>query len=131
MTQKPDITEREHIELLVDSFYKKARKDDLLGPIFNQVIGDRWSTHLEKMYRFWETILLNRLTYKGTPFAPHVRLDLNHAHFARWDRLFSETVDAHFEGEKADEAKERAGKMAILFRHKKEYMDASGLNKIV
>lgn len=127
----PDITTRKDIETLVDAFYKEARQDNLLGPIFLEVVGDRWDQHLEKMYRFWETILLNKITYQGSPFAPHIPLDLNHAHFTRWDNLFSKSVDAHFSGLKAQEAKERASKMAVLFRHKKEYMDAKGLNKIV
>ena len=50
------------IKILVDTFYDKARQDTLLGPIFEGVIEDRWPEHLEKMYRFWQTVLLGEHT---------------------------------------------------------------------
>lgn len=48
-----DITNRKDIELMVDTFYAEVREDDLLGPIFNRIIKDNWSKHLDTMYRFW------------------------------------------------------------------------------
>lgn len=45
-----DIGILKDIELLVDSFYTKVRSDELLGPIFNGVIQNRWPEHLKKMY---------------------------------------------------------------------------------
>ncbi len=62
------------IKVLVDSFYAKAKEDELLGPIFNGVIKDKWPEHLEKLYRFWQTILLEEQTYFGSPFVPHMKL---------------------------------------------------------
>lgn len=109
------------IKLLVDSFYDKVRKDELLGPIFNEKIGDRWAVHLEKMYRFWQTVLLAEHTYYGSPFAPHAHLPVNQNHFSRWIFLFYQTIDESFEGEKAEEAKWRAKKMADMFLLKIEY----------
>jgi hemoglobin len=106
------------IKLLVDSFYGKVRNNNLLNPVFEQVIQDRWPEHLQKMYNFWETVLLGNHTYFGTPFRPHANLPINEEYFKEWIRLFNETIDEFFEGEKAEEAKWRADKMAELFIYK-------------
>mgnify|MGYP001166003874 FL=1 len=111
----------EDIKLLVDAFYTKVRTDSLLAPIFNDKIQDRWPLHLEKMYRFWQTVLLNQHTYNGSPFVPHAKLPVDQHHFDRWLLLFYQTIDENFSGEKATEAKWRAEKMAEMFYHKIEY----------
>ncbi|WP_020535296.1 group III truncated hemoglobin [Lewinella cohaerens] len=116
-----DISSIEDIRMLVDTFYEKIRQDDLLGEVFNRVIQDRWGEHLEKMYRFWQTVLLKEHTYYGSPFPPHAQLPVEAAHFDRWKQLFFETVDEYFVGEKATEAKWRAGKMAEMFQMKISY----------
>ena len=121
MKERKDITDLEDIRLLVDTFYGKVREDELLGDIFNGVIQGRWEEHLGKMYRFWQTVLLQDHTYFGSPFSPHARLPVNAAHFNRWKALFLETVDGQFSGEKAEEAKWRAAKMAELFLMKINY----------
>ncbi|NDV16688.1 globin [Muricauda sp. TY007] len=122
MVQKKEIQSLEEIKQLVDLFYGKVRKDPLLAGIFNAIIKDNWPTHLEKMYRFWQTVLLQEHTYQGSPFAPHAKLPVNKVHFNRWKQLFFETVDENFHGEKAVEAKFRAEKMAEMFQLKIEYI---------
>lgn len=112
---KKEITELEDIKNLVNTFYGKVRKDNLIGPIFNDIIQDEWSQHLEKMYRFWQTILLREHTYNGNPFFPHSKLPVEAAHFSRWIEYFTDTVDENFYGEIAEEAKWRASKMAEMF----------------
>ena len=118
---KNDITTIDDIKLLVDSFYGKVREDDLLADIFNNKIEDRWPQHLEKMYRFWQTVLLDQHTYYGSPFLPHANLPVVEEHFAIWIKLFTETVDELFEGEKATQAKWQGQRMAEMFHSKIEY----------
>lgn len=118
---KEDIQHLEDIKLLVDSFYGRVREDDLLGAIFNNVIQDRWSQHLEKMYRFWQTVLLDEYTYQGTPFPPHAKLPVEQMHFDRWLLLFNATVDEHFAGAKAERAKWQGQRMAEMFLSKITY----------
>lgn len=124
--EKKEIDNLEDIKLLVDSFYSKVRDDERLGPIFEERIGGKWEPHLEKMYRFWQSILLGEHTYSGAPFLPHATMPIGEEHFNQWVKLFTETVDSHFTGEKAEEAKWRAGHMAKLFQSKKDYLDRSG-----
>ncbi len=118
MTEKVEIVGLEDVRQVVDRFYEKVRNDVLLSDIFNAVIQNQWPTHLEKMYRFWQTVLLEEHTYYGSPFAPHVKLPVDALHFERWKALFFETVDERFIGEKAVEAKYRAAKMAEMFQLK-------------
>lgn len=126
-----EILSIEDIQQLVDRFYEKVRMDELLGPVFNERIGDRWPEHLEKMYRFWQTVLLGEHTYYGSPFPPHAQLPVGGDHFVRWMSLFTATVDDLFTGEKADEAKWRAGKMAELFEMKIEHFRKVGIRNLV
>jgi hemoglobin len=118
---KGDIATLEDIQVLVDSFYGKVRIHPLLGGIFNGVIQDRWPQHLEKMYRFWQTVLLGEHSYHGGPFPPHARLPIDQEHFDAWLGLWHETVDQHFSGAKAEEAKWRGDKMALMFLSKIRY----------
>lgn len=113
-----EIINIEDIKLLVNTFYDKVREDELLSDIFNNVIKDKWPQHLEKMYKFWQTILLEEHTYYGSPFLPHANLPVSRTHFNRWLELFFATIDELFDGEKAEEAKWRANKMAEMFQLK-------------
>ncbi|HSH67035.1 MAG TPA: group III truncated hemoglobin [Bacteroidia bacterium] len=118
---KKDIATLEDIKLLVNRFYDNVRKDELLADIFSNKIEDRWPQHLEKMYCFWQTVLLEEHTYYGSPFLPHAKLPIDAEHFERWLKLFYETVDSLFEGEKATKAKWQGQRMAEMFQSKIEY----------
>lgn len=118
---KTDIKNIDDIKLLVDTFYDNIRKDDLLAEIFNDKIEDRWPQHLDKMYKFWQTVLLGEHTYFGSPFVPHAKLPVDLMHFERWLALFDATVDELFAGEKAERAKWQGQRMAEMFHTKIEY----------
>ncbi|MEQ6122197.1 group III truncated hemoglobin [Reichenbachiella sp. MALMAid0571] len=118
---KNDILNIEDVKLLVNRFYTKVREDAMLADIFNQRIGDKWSEHLEKMYRFWQTVLLEEHTYFGSPFLPHANLPVEKQHFEQWLNLFNETVNELFSGTKAERAKWQGERMAQMFLSKIEY----------
>jgi len=103
---------------MVDEFYTRVRLDGLLGPVFAEVIKDDWQPHLDKMYAFWNAALFGVPGFKGNPFAKHAPLPIGNAHFDRWLELFTQTIDAHFTGPMADDAKNRAGLMAVMFMSK-------------
>ncbi|MCF2502156.1 group III truncated hemoglobin [Dyadobacter sp. CY107] len=130
MKTKQEILDIDDIKLLVDSFYAKVRADALLSPVFNERISDNWPQHMEKMYKFWQTVLLKEHTYYGSPFTPHAMLQVDHAHFEKWIDLFVGTIDELFIGEKAQEAKFRAEKMAEMFEYKIKYYQ-SYLSRVI
>lgn len=116
---KNDITSREDVFLLVSSFYKKVRKDSVLGPFFNDVIED-WEEHLERLTTFWESSLFLKTKYLGNPLEAHVKVDkannnsITELHFGLWLNLWFQTIDELFEGDYAENAKRRARKMGTF-----------------
>jgi hemoglobin len=110
---KTDITTRDHIEILVNEFYDKVRGDELLAPVFSHV---NWPHHLPIMYNFWSSMLLGDQSYRGNPFAKHLPLPIGAEHFDQWLKLFRETVQENFEGQKAEEVLMRAESIAGIFQ---------------
>jgi hemoglobin len=100
-----DIQNKQDVELLVDQFYDRVLKDDLLAPYFRNL---NFSAHLPKMVHFWSFVLLDEPGYTTNVTEKHADMPLNTVLFDRWVRLFSETVDSIFDGEKANLAKQRA-----------------------
>jgi len=115
-----DIQNRDDISTLVNVFYEKVKSDQLIGPIFSEVAKVDWPHHLPIMYDFWEMVLLGSGPYKGDPMTKHIQLSkkttLAKEHFTQWLKLFGVTVDELFAGEKAEEAKMRANRIAELMQ---------------
>jgi hemoglobin len=65
------ITEAE-INRVVEAFYAKVRKDDLLAPMFEHAVQD-WPEHLRRFRDFWSIVLLRSGTYRGNPMFTHLR----------------------------------------------------------
>ena len=118
---KSDIHTIDDIKLLVDTFYDKVKENEHLSPIFEERIQNKWQEHLNKMYQFWQTVLLGEHTYSGSPFPPHATLPIEFKHFQSWLQLFNETITSLFEGEKADKAKWQSQRMAEMFHSKIEF----------
>lgn len=119
MIKMKDIEALEDIKKVVNDFYGKVRQDKLLGPVFEAKIGDNWDHHLDKMYRFWQTVLLEEgKTYFGNPFMKHARLPLSSGHFEKWLQLWEETLRENYQGPKTEEALLRAQKMGHVFQVK-------------
>lgn len=62
---KNDIEDRTDVELMVNTFYGKVQKSDLIGFIFDDIAMIDWETHLPKMHNFWATMLLGERTFMG------------------------------------------------------------------
>ncbi|RED48221.1 group III truncated hemoglobin [Seonamhaeicola aphaedonensis] len=116
---KSDIKTRNDVYLLVSSFYKKVRKDNVLGPFFNNLIED-WDAHLERLTSFWEASLFLQTRYYGDPLEAHIKVDkennnsITEMHFGLWLNLWFQTIDELFEGDYAENAKRRARKMGTF-----------------
>src|SRR5688572_10731850 len=119
---KTDIRDRKDIEFLMNSFYGKVRRDEVIGYIFNDIAKVDWDHHIPIICDFWENILFQTNVYKGNPMLTHIRLHamttLTKTHFDQWQKLFLETVNEHFEGEKAELAQQRARSIATMMQIK-------------
>ncbi len=117
-----DIEGRRDIEVLINRFYNKVKKDAVIGYIFNDVAQVDWPKHLPVMYNFWESVIFYTATYNGNPIQLHKQLNnkvpLTVQHFKQWLKLFTETVDELFEGAKAELAKQRATSIATMIQVK-------------
>lgn len=117
-----DIQSREDLELLVNTFYDKVKKDQVIGYLFEEVAGIDWESHLPKMYDFWETTLFHQPVYKGNPMEIHLNLNkkepLRKEHFDQWLTLFYETVDELFKGQKAETIKQKGLSIATVMQIK-------------
>lgn len=117
-----DIGSRTDIELLVAEFYSKVKADELLGPVFTEVVRINWEKHLPLMCDFWENAILFTGSYEGNPMDLHTHLHkampLLQLHFQKWNQLFINTVDELFKGEKALLAKQRALKISEVLQSK-------------
>ena len=125
---KHDISTVEDIQALVDAFYVDVRQNPVIGPIFIGAIRDAWPAHLEKMVRFWQTVIFGVPAYTGSPFPLHARMPLEERHFDAWLNLWLATVDRLFAGKNADDAKLKARNMAVMFISKLDnpFYKASG-----
>jgi hemoglobin len=121
---KNDIATLKDVHFLVDQFYSAVQQDLLLGPIFNSRLSGRWEMHHRKLYRFWHTVLLRRPDYFGDPVPMHFDMNINERHFDKWLTIWTETVDANFEGIIAERAKFRGRTMSEAFLSKiKKYLE--------
>lgn len=114
---KKDLSSREDVSLLVRKFYEKVRASEEIGFFFNDHIQD-WEEHLEKLTDFWESNLFMVSKYSGNPQKAHIEVDkisgnlINEKHFGEWLNLWLQTINEHFEGDRAERAKMNARKMA-------------------
>ena len=93
-----------NLNILVIRFYTKVTKDDLIGPIFKDILGDdlkneTWKAHTQLLTDFWASIALGDFAYDSSPFAPHVKFShrLSREAFERWLKLFLETLNTVYE----------------------------------
>lgn len=81
----------ETVARLVELFYERARRDSLLGPVFEQAVED-WEGHLAVIRRFWVQHLIGGPHRGGGMFMAHAQLPIEPAHFDRWLALFDATA---------------------------------------
>ena len=106
------ITE-ERLSELVDLFYGRVRKDDLIGPVFNRAIDD-WPEHLDRLKAFWSSVMLTSGRYKGRPLPAHVKHgdSIRQASFDRWLELWREATEEVLPPAAAAAMQEKAGRIA-------------------
>lgn len=101
-----------HIEQLVTHFYQRVQKDDLLGPVFNDIAKVDWEHHIPLLCQFWNSIMLKTHEYHGSAYMKHVLIgqqtDIQETHFTRWLKLFRQEAKKHLPAQAAAEIIQRA-----------------------
>ena len=81
----------EMIERLVRTFYDRARRDPLIGEIFESRIHD-WEGHIARLCAFWSSVALMSGRYHGQPMVAHLPLPVDTPEFDRWLEIFAQTT---------------------------------------
>ncbi len=119
---KRDIEDRADIRKLVTAFYERLLKDEDFKHIFLAVMQKDMLAHIDTLMDFWESTLFQAGKYKGDTIDAHLEVHhqyrLNAAHFSKWLEIFNETVNDHFEGNIATQAKQKASTLATIIRLK-------------
>ncbi len=115
---KPDISNRDDIEKLVQHFYEKLESDAEIGYFFTEILSARKDAHLSRVCDFWENVIFYTGEYEGSPLEIHRKIHQQHptnqAHFNRWLQLFDETVNSLFEGPNAEKTKNHSRAIAVV-----------------
>jgi len=90
---RADITEPLLRELIF-AFYEKVKKDPILGPVFMNIIGENWDSHIDTICLFWTTVTHVGTGYKARNFMPaHIQHpSIRSTQLPRWLELFGETA---------------------------------------
>lgn len=113
-----DIENRSDIEQMLEAFYARAFKDDLIGRFFTEVVPLDLETHIPVITDFWEAIVFGTHSYRKNVMEVHRHIhelsSIKKEHLDRWAALFTQTVDVFFTGSKAELMKQRARSIATL-----------------
>jgi len=105
-----------HIKKLVIHFYLRVQKDELLGPIFNEIAQVDWDHHIPLLCQFWNSIMLKTNEYHGNAYMKHLMLgkqiEIQEHHFTRWLDLFHQEAIMHLPDNAAKEIKEKSSVIA-------------------
>lgn len=82
----------EQIARVVARFYERVRAHPDLGPVFARHVTD-WPEHEARIVTFWESAILGRPGYRGSPVTVHREArDVRPGMFAPWLALFDMTL---------------------------------------
>src|ERR1017187_2874256 len=70
------------IERLVGTFYERALRDPLIGPIFESKVHD-WEGHIARLCAFGSSVALMSGRYHGQPMVAHLPLPVDTPEFDR------------------------------------------------
>jgi len=122
-----DIQNREHIDKVVRLFYDKLLSNELMKPIFLDAVKIDFEEHFGILVDFWDNILFYTGAYQRNAMMPHLDLHkvfpLKKVHFDTWLTLFEDSINELYEGEKANQAIERARSIGTIMQMKLHQMD--------
>jgi hemoglobin len=113
-----DIESRGDIHDLVVAFYREVVFDDVLAPVFGEVVEVDWAVHIPRLIDYWCRVLLGEVGYAGAILAAHRDVHeiepLQVEHFDRWYALWVDAIDQRWAGPRAGKAKTHAAHIATV-----------------
>lgn len=123
-----DISSRKDIHFIITEFYKKLIADENMLPFFEAIIKKHHlEEHIETITDFWQDILLYTSKYSSNVMQKH--LDFNEEitfkkeHFTTWLSYLTKSIDDSFEGQNAQNMKDRARSIAMVMQVKMKHYD--------
>ncbi len=110
-----DIETYDDCLFLIEKFYEQLLVDERISHFFTTL---PLVEHIPKVADFWAFILIDKPGYTGNMMQAHAKLHLKGKDFDQWLKLFHETIDKYFSGDKAKLAKERSTLIAWTMRAK-------------
>jgi len=120
---KKDITTRDEIYFIIDEFYKKLLADATMYPFFEEIVKQQHlENHINTITDFWQDILFYTNVYHNNVMKKHMdfhqKIPFKKEHFTIWLTYLKETIDTYFEGQNANNMKDRATSIAIVMQVK-------------
>jgi len=107
-----DLSTPAQVHDLVTIFYREIVFDELLEPIFSEVVEVDWAEHIPRLIDYWCWILFATHPYRGAVTRTHRRIHelqaIEPAHCDRWFGLWVQCIDQRWSGPYADHAKQHA-----------------------
>ncbi|MFT4575514.1 MAG: hemoglobin [Polaribacter sp.] len=123
-----DISSRNNIHFIITEFYKKLIADENMLPFFETIVRENHlEEHIETITDFWQDILFHTSIYSKNVLQKH--LDFNKKtvfkkeHFTTWLSYLTTTIDVFFEGQNAQNMKDRATSIAMVMQVKMALYD--------
>jgi hemoglobin len=100
---------------VIVAFYAKVRRDPILGPVFETIVGDHWDAHIEKVCSFWFYVTRLDRAYNARDFMPaHIKHPTIRAELLpTWLCLFRQTAKELCTTEIANALIDIAERMAV------------------
>lgn len=115
---KRDIETRDDLERILTAFYERIFKDEVIGYFFTEVVPLDLNVHLPLITDFWESVIFNARGYRRNVMQLHQdisdRSRIKKEHLDHWVKVFTETINEFFEGQKAELMKQRARSIATM-----------------
>ena len=123
-----DISSRNDIHFIITEFYKKLIADENMLPFFETIVKEKHlEAHIETITDFWQDLLFHTSVYGENVMQKH--LDFNKKvvfkkeDFTTWLSYLTTTIEVSFEGQNAQNMKDRAASIAVVMQVKMRLYD--------
>lgn len=125
---KTDICSRKDIHFIITEFYNKLTADEKMFPFFEEIVkSNHLEAHIDTITNFWEDILLYTSNYSSNVMQKHLDFDkkvkFTKEHFSIWVNYLSVTIHDNYEGQNAQNMKDRASSIAMVMQVKFKLYD--------